>query len=231
MHLTPKQLEILKFVSNYRTEHGVAPSQVEIAQHFGFKSLGTVQNYLVRLERAGAIEKEWNGKRALSVTADGSLIERHQKLKRKLELLPPQPVPAVDALFALAPPTLLLPLLGRVAAGQPIEALEHGESIEVPPSMVSRHGDHFVLRVVGQSMIDDGILDGDLIVVKKQKTAFQNQTVVARLGNEATVKRYYKRSENVIELHPANPAFKTIIVPSIVDFEIEGIVVGVIRKF
>lgn len=207
-------MEILKFVSSYRKEHGVAPSQVEIAKHFGFKSLGTVQNYLIRLQRAGAIEKQWNGKRALSV----------------ISKLPPQPVPAVSALTLASPPTLL-PLLGRVAAGQPIEAIENGEEVEVPPSMLSRHGDHFVLKVVGQSMIEDGILDGDLIVVKKQKTAYQNQTVVARLGSEATVKRYVKRSENVIELHPANPAFKPIVVKSIVDFEIEGIVVGVIRKF
>lgn len=217
MHLTPKQLEILKFVSSYRTEHGVAPSQVEIAKHFGFRSLGTVQNYLVRLERAGAIEKEWNGKRALSVV--------HSPLEKN----PPQPVPAVRAL-TLAPPTML-PLLGRVAAGQPIEAIENGEEVEVPPSMLSRNGEHFVLKVVGQSMIEDGILDGDLIIVKKQKTAYQNQTVVARLGSEATVKRYVKRSENVIELHPANAAFKPIIVKSMVDFEIEGVVVGVIRKF
>ena len=205
MHLTPKQKEILDFISDFGRERGFAPSQSEIAKHFGFKSLGTVQNYLVRLEREGALQKVWNGKRALTVTP-----------------------PTTPLTSAATPSFYELPLLGRVAAGRPIEALESGQSIEVPPSMIKR-GEHFVLKVAGNSMIEDGILNDDFIIVKKQKSAENGQTVVALLDNEATVKRFHRKGSTV-ELHPANAAYRPIIVDSLVDFAIEGVVVGVIRR-
>ncbi len=119
--LTPKQKEVLDFILEFGARQGYAPSQQEIARHFGFKSLGTVQNYLVRLERAGLLRKEHNAKRSLQV-------------------LPPQPV---------AQPAVSLPLLGRVAAGRPIEALEEGITLEVPSSMVPPQSECFALRVVG----------------------------------------------------------------------------------
>jgi repressor LexA len=120
-----------------------------------------------------------------------------------------------------------LPLVGFVAAGKPIEAIATPGSIEVPPSMVGP-GENFVLRVQGDSMIGDGILDGDYIVVRKQGHADNGQTVVALLRGEATVKRMLYR-DNRIELHPANPSMQPIIIEDEEDFRVEGVVVGVIR--
>jgi repressor LexA len=194
--MTPKQKKILDFIEMHIEQEGYPPSQQEIARAFGFRSLGTVQNYLVRLEREGLLSRDWNARRGLQV-------------KR----------PRVQGTE--------LPLVGSVAAGKPIEAVEVPDSIEVPSSMVGP-GDNFVLRVRGDSMVGDGILDGDYVVVKKQGDAENGQTVVALLGNEATVKRFYRRGKT-IELHPANPAMEPISVPPTADFRIEGVVVGVVR--
>lgn len=202
MGLTPKQKEILDYITTFNSKKGFAPSQHEIARHFGFKSLGTVQNYLVRLERQGALTKNWNERRGMKVVT-------------------PQPISEA----------VLVPLLGRVAAGHPIEAIQSHETLEVPASMLNGP-DHFVLRVAGDSMIEDGILNGDYVVIRKQATALNGQTVVALINNEATIKTYYRRGAS-IELHPANPAYAPIIVkPSHegIDFRIEGVLVGVIRK-
>jgi len=200
MSLTPKQKEILDFISRSLTKRGFAPTQQEIAQHFKFSSLGTVQNYLVRLERDGFLKKIWNGKRSLSVQ-------------------PPK---------GLGPLAKSLRLVGRVAAGQPIEAIETEGTLEVPASML-RSGDYFVLEVVGSSMIEDGILHGDYLIVRKQRSAEEGQTVVALIDDGATVKRFHKK-KGAIELHPANPAFQPIRVTPDRSFQIEGIVAGVIRK-
>jgi repressor LexA len=166
--LTPKQKQVFDYIARHIERQGVAPSQQEIAEAFGFRSLGTVQNYLVRLEREGLLQRDWNARRSL-----------------------------------------------RLAA--------------VPPAMVGS-GEHFVLRVAGDSMIEDGILDGDYVVVRKQADAEHGQTVVALLDNEATVKRLQLRGTR-IELHPANPAMRPIIVDDPDSFRIEGVVVGVIRHY
>ena len=218
--LTPKQKRILDFISEFAAENGYAPSQQEIARHFGFRSLGTVQNYLVRLERQGFLKKAWNARRGMAVV----------------------PVEAPAAVLEV-PRAVPLPLVGRVAAGLPIEAIETRETIDVPASMVGL-GEHFVLRVAGDSMIGDGILDGDFVVVKKQAQAQNGQTVVALVGNEATIKRFYRvpgrapgrgpgRHADRVELRAANPAYDPIIIESLVenpDFRLEGILVGVIRR-
>lgn len=194
--LTPKQQKILDFIRSFAERQGYPPSQQEIADAFGFRSLGTVQNYLVRLEREGVLRKEWNARRGMRV-------------------LPPER-PATE-----------LPLAGRVAAGKPIEAIEHPDTIDVPASMLG-DGKNFVLRVSGDSMIGDGILDGDYVVVRKQAAAENGQVVVATVGNEATVKRFHRRNGR-IELQPANPAMAPILVEDPELFRIEGVVVGVIR--
>lgn len=196
MTLTPKQKRIFDFIDGFLAAHGYPPSQQEIARAFGFRSLGTVQNYLVRLERAGLLARNWNARRGL------------------------QPLTPQER-------GLELPLAGIVAAGRPIEALETPDSIEVPPGMVGP-GEHFVLRVRGESMIGDGILDGDYVVVRKQRSADSGQTVVALINGEATVKRFY-RSAGRIELHPANPTMAAISIPPSAELTIEGVVVGVIR--
>ena len=123
---------------------------------------------------------------------------------------------------------IALPLLGKVAAGFPIEAVETRDTLEVPRSMV-RSGEHIALRVSGSSMIEDAILDGDFVVIRKQATAHNGETVVALLENEATIKRFYQK-QNAIELHPANPQYPVIHVPKPKDFRILGVLVGVIRK-
>jgi repressor LexA len=193
---TPKQKRMLDFIRSFTGANGYAPSQREIADHFGYSSLGTVQNFLVRLERLGLLKREWNAKRALAP-------------------LEPKAVGTE------------LPLVGRVAAGLPIESVETPETLEVPPTMLGR-GENFVLRVSGDSMIGEGILDGDYLVVKKASQAFNGQTVVALVDGEATVKNYYRRSD-AIELRAANPAYEDILVGPDKQFSLEGIVVGVIR--
>ncbi len=196
--LTPKQKQVFDYIARHIDEQGFAPSQQEIARAFGFRSLGTVQNYLVRLEREGLLDRDWNARRSLRLAA---APERGLKL----------------------------PLAGTVAAGKPIEAIEIPDVIEVPSTMVGP-GEHFVLRVAGDSMIGDGIIDGDYVVVRKQATAEHGQTVVALLDNEATVKRLYRRGDRVA-LHPANPSMQPIVVNDLESFRIEGVVVGVIRHY
>lgn len=194
--LTPKQKRLLDFIAAFTEREGYAPSQQEIARAFGFRSLGTVQNYLVRLRQEGLLTQDWNARRGLQV---------------------------------LRPRTggFQLPLAGTVAAGKPIEAIETPDSIEVPASMIGP-GDNFVLRVQGNSMVGDGILDGDFVVVRKQQSAENGQTVVALIGGEATVKRLQRKGWQ-IALHPANPTMAPIILEDEESFRIEGVVVGVIR--
>lgn len=200
--LTPKQKAVLEFIQEWSSKNGYAPSQLEIAKHFGFSSLGTVQNYLVRLERQGVLSKTWNGKRTLQALSES----------------PKTPAESLE-----------LPLLGSVAAGKPIEAYSHGETLEIPSTM-KKNGDLYALKVQGQSMIEDGILDGDFVIIRKQSTADNGQTVVAMLNNEATIKKYFKKKSQ-IELHPANAQMKPIVVPQEQSpaFRIEGVLVGVIR--
>ncbi|MDF1536688.1 MAG: transcriptional repressor LexA [bacterium] len=193
--ITPKQKRFLDFVIEHTEREGYAPSQQEIANALGYKSLGTVQNYLTRLEREGLVEKSWNARRGIRVRLPEGYGYQ-------------------------------LPLAGIVSAGKPIEAIETRDTIAVPPTM-AREG-NFVLRVEGQSMIEDGILDGDYVVVRKQEYAERGQTVVAIMGNEATVKRFHRKGGR-IELHPANSAMEPIIVQDDETFRIEGVVVGVIR--
>lgn len=196
--LTPKQKVVFEYIQDFSGKHGYAPSNQEIAKHFGFSSLGTVQNYLVRLERQGVLAKTWNAKRSLQ---------------------------------ALTPPEegLELPLLGRVAAGKPIEAFTAGETIEIPKSM-KVPGELFGLRIQGNSMIEDGILDGDYVIIRKQPQADNGQTVVAMINNEATIKRYYRRKTH-IELQPANSEMTPIIVDPGENLRIEGVLIGVLRHF
>jgi len=198
--LTPKQKKILDYISNHLKTNGFAPSQAEIARGFGFSSLGTVQNYLRRLEAQGLLSREWNARRSARVLAPVAA----------------EPVPSGAH----------LPLAGTVAAGRPLEAVEVPDTLEVPGSMAGDR--NFVLKVKGDSMTGDGILDGDFVVVRRQPHAENGQTVVALLGNEATVKRFYRRGATV-ELRPANPALVSILVREGEPFRIEGVVVGVIR--
>jgi repressor LexA len=206
MATTPKQKRFIEFIDAFRRQNGFAPSQSEIAQHFGFRSLGTVQRYLTRLREQGLLESvPAHARRGLAVQA-----------------------PRMTSPVKESNPSITLPLLGRVAAGQPIEAIERPDPIEIPPSLLKR-GEHFVLQVAGNSMTEDGVLDGDFVVIKKQRTAERGQMIVALVDNAATLKRFYPKKDS-IELHPAHPWFQPIIVQPHQSFQIEGIVTGVIRK-
>ncbi len=200
MKLTEKQKAFLEYISRYMDDWGRSPSFEEICSHFGFTSYNTVTTYLKALKRKGYIR-----------------LPRKKNQKRAIEVISPVETRRFE-----------FPLLGRVAAGKPIEAVEDMDVIEVPSSMIGQ-GDHFVLQVKGDSMKEDGILDGDFIVVRKQPTAENGETVVALINNEATVKKYYRR-KNYVELRPSHTGMEPIIVRK-GDFRIEGRVVGIIRHY
>ncbi len=202
MPLTKRQKEILDHIEVFIDEHGYAPSFEEIAEAFGYSSLATVHEHLSNLERKGYIRKAYNE-------------------SRSIELTPPNAGPGV----------VELPLLGAVAAGLPIEAIPQQEVLSVPPDMVRENRDNYVLRVEGDSMIDEHIKDGDYIVVSAQDTADDGQMVVALVGGDsATVKKLYREPGGKVRLQPANPS-----VPPIVEdahnVAVQGVVIGVIRKY
>ena len=200
MFLTKRQKELFDYLDGYIAENGYAPTLEEIGQHFQLSSLATVHKHLSNLEQKGLIRRKWNFSRAIELTAP----EPHHG--------------AVE-----------LPLLGRVAAGQPIEAIESSDTITVPEEFI-RKNNTFVLRVVGNSMIDDGIWDGDYIVVEERPTAENGETVVAVINGEATVKRYYAEPNGKLRLQPANDAVSPIIAKAR-DVAIRGVVVAVMRKY
>ena len=201
MSLTKKQKMVFDFIVNYINENGYSPTQMEIKEHFGFKSLGSVQDYIRYLKSGGYLENDPNSVRGLTPAQNENV---------QLE------------------PTIEIPLHGKVAAGSPIEAMEGNEMISIPARLVG-NGTHYALTVSGFSMIEDGILDGDTIIVKQKNTANNGETVVAVIDNEATVKRFYKKPSH-IELHPANSTMKPIIVDT-GEFEIKGVLVGLIRAY
>ncbi len=199
MKLTEKQEAFLTYLSDYIDEWGQSPSFDEICSRFGFSSYNTVTTYLKLLEKKGYIK----------------LPDKNKK--RSIEVLSPVQTNRFE-----------MPLLGKVAGGKPIEAIEDYDVIEVPPSMMGG-GDHFVLEVSGFSMKEEGIMDGDFVVVRKQASAENGETVVALIGNEATVKKYYKSGKHV-ELRPAHEGMESIFVER-GDLRIEGKVVGVLRYY
>src|SRR5262245_8898573 len=197
-NLTKRQRAVFDFIKGYIQTHAVSPSYEEIRRSFGFGSYNSVQKHLRQLVAKGVLKTPWGNQ------------------KRALTLVEPGPT------------TTLLPLLGQVAAGRPIEAIQNPETVEVP-EMLLRGEDNFALRVVGDSMVDEGIRDGDIVIVKRQRDAENGQTVVALIGDDATIKRFYRKGTRV-ELRPANPRMSAILVDE-GDLQVQGIVVGLIRKF
>ena len=200
--LSPKLKRFLDFIQRFTLIHDQSPSYEEIMASLGFESLGTVNWYVKTLEEEGHLSriKGPNGKRALTLS--------HKEHATTT--------------------TARLPLLGLIAAGEPIEALENPEMVDVPPSLL--HPDHYVLQVKGDSMIDEQIHDGDFIVARKAKTARSGQIVVALINGEATLKCYVPKS-NGVELHPRNPDFPVIRVNSQDDFHINGVLLYSFRNY
>jgi len=208
LKLTARQEQILNLIREAIENTGFPPTRAEIAAELGFKSANAAEEHLQALARKGAIEISPGTSRGIR------LVE-----SREVANVPP------------AVMMMSLPLVGRVAAGSPILAQEHVEgTYSVDPAMFSAKPD-FLLKVRGWSMRDAGINDGDLLAVKKVDTAKNGQIVVARLGDDVTVKRY-RRTGDVVELLPENPDFKIIrVTPGEDEFTLEGLAVGLMRTW
>jgi len=202
-YLTPRQKEVLEFIRDFRRERGYSPTHREICERFGFTSYGTVHKHLKLLESKGFLRRDWNQKRGVELTES----------------------PAAGTSVAAE-----IPFLGRIAAGKPIEAIRSEETLAVPPQLLrGPHGEHFVLRVVGDSMIDEGIQDGDLVVVQRRDSATTGDMVVALIDEEATLKRFYPEGERV-RLQPSNRAMAPLFVPA-GKVRVQGVAVGLMRRF
>ena len=214
--LTARQQQILELIQSAIARTGAPPTRAEIASELGFKSANAAEEHLQALARKGVIELLSGTSRGIRLK-DDTLRSIHESRIKQYTL-------PLQSLAQLA-----LPLIGRVAAGSPILAQEHvDQTFYVESSLFQRKPD-YLLKVRGMSMRDAGIMDGDLLAVQSTREAKNGQIVVARLGDEVTVKRF-KRNRDIIELHPENPDYPTIIVEPGESFEIEGLAVGLIRN-
>jgi len=202
--LTKRQKEILDFIREFAAERGYSPTHKEICGQFGYSSYGTVHKHLKLLEQKGYLRRHWNQKRGVELadgTSSGEPGTEHE-----------------------------LPFFGIIAAGRPVEAVPGDDVVTVPDHLLGgRSGDHFVLKVVGDSMIDEGIHDGDLVVVSRRESATAGEMVVALVGDEATLKRFYPEGA-LVRLQPANARMNPLHVPA-GEVKVQGIVVGLMRRF
>jgi len=213
MAITKKQMDVFRYLMQYQEKNGHAPTQKEIKEYFGLKSFGSVQRYLKYLEDEGMLEKDWNARRGLK------LVNSEPPTKKSTKTIDEN--------------QFTIPLLGKIAAGNPISAIEEaGENVVVPPSMLSKGHTFYALKVKGDSMIEDGIKEGDLAIIRYQEMANNGETVVAIINGEATLKNYYL-GQGQIELRPANSRYKPIKVSPKNDeseqFKLAGVMVGLIR--
>jgi repressor LexA len=200
MALTRRQREVYDFIRHFVDEHGYSPSLEEIGAAFGLSSVATVHKHVQHLVEKGFLRKAWNRSRS------------------------------VEPMLPEAGGSVTLPLLGSVVAGAPLEAVEVAESIEVPRDLVPRRGESFVLRVRGDSMIDEQIRDGDFVIVESRREARDGETVVALVhGQEATLKKLYRRGRRV-RLQPANSQMAPIDLPAS-EVQVRGVVRGLLRRY
>lgn len=203
MNLTPRQLDVLVAIRNYRHLHGYSPTMQELADQLGTSKV-TI------FEHVGALEKK-------------RVLRRDKHKARSLEIISDEKLPDENR-------TTKLPLLGNIAAGSPIEAVENREEIDLEQLFHAKQG-VYVLRVRGESMIEDHLCDGDYVVIERRETARNGEQVVALLDSgEATLKRYYKERDGRIRLQPANRTME----PRFVEADrcrIQGVVIGVLRSY
>ena len=200
MILTKRQKQILNFIEESIRKNGYAPSLDEISRHFELHSISTIHKHLVNLEDKGLIKRHWNRARAI-------------------ELVPAQDKPEARD----------VPLAGLIAAGEPIEAVRGNELVAVPEDMIGRR-DVYVLKVRGESMVDEQVRDGDYVIVENRTDPKNGEMVVALLnGENATLKKFY-REKSQIRLQPAHPTMKPIFVQDD-ELAIQGVVVGIMRKY
>jgi len=202
-YMTETQKAIYDFIADYQNQYGISPTQREIRDHFGYASFGTVYKHLELLQKKGYLYRDWNQKRGLELVraAPGEQAETE------------------------------IPFLGLIAAGQPIESLPVPEKVAVPNHLLGGQPDeHYVLRVIGDSMIQEGIYDGDYVVVLRRDRASAGEMVVALVGKaEVTLKRFYPEGD-MVRLQPANPSMEPIRVPA-GEIGIQGVVVGLMRQY
>lgn len=199
--LTKKQKLVLDFIKSFVTEHGYAPSYAEIADGLGLSSQSTVHAHVENLQVKGFLTKRWNANRSIDLELGESAPSEVREV----------------------------PLLGRIAAGEPLEAVEDLETIALPEHLLGR-GDAYVLQVKGDSMIDDHIMHGDYVIVEKRDAARDGEMVVALINkSEATLKRF-RREGRKVRLEPANPRYKAQIYDE-KDVNVRGVVVGILRKY
>ncbi len=204
MALTRRQRQVYDYIANFVQSHGYSPSFEEIGDGLGLSSLATVHKHISNLEKKGLLRRDYNRSRSIDV------LPPRGRMKQTM-----------TAAFHL-------PLLGRIAAGQPIEAMENPETISLHDFTGSK--DVFVLQVRGNSMQDEAILDGDYVLVEKVRTARDGEIVVALVeGSDTTLKRFYKEGDRV-RLQPSNAAMQPILVPAAA-VQLQGRVIGVLRKY
>jgi len=208
MAITRRQKEVYDFLQRFIEQHGYSPSFEEIGAGLGLSSLATVHKHLNNLQEKGLLKRDYNRSRSIDVVKMRAPRAKHAT-----------PVASND---------ISLPLLGVIAAGRPLEAVENPESISLGD--FARAKDVYVLRVKGESMQDEHIVDGDYVLVEKTNTARNGEIVVALVNkSEATLKRIYQEGET-IRLQPSNAAMKPILVPT-ADVDVQGRVIGVLRKY
>lgn len=209
MPLTRRQKQVLDFVARYQNQHGYSPSYEEIAQALGLASLATVHKHISALQAKHYLRRGFNQSRSLELTP--KFFQEQRRLRRE--------TPAVAE----------IPLLGRIAAGTPVEAVPAGESLELGDFL--NRDDIYALEVRGDSMIEDHICAGDLVLVERTHQVRDGDIVVALVrGSEATLKRFYRESETMARLQPANAQMEPLRIP-LADLEIQGRVLAVLRKY
>jgi repressor LexA len=206
MAITRRQRQVYDFISEFVQKHGYSPSFEEIGEGLGLSSLATVHKHISNLEKKALLTRDYNRSRSID------LLPPKGRLKQAM---------SVNT-------TMVLPLLGRIAAGRPIEAVENPETISLADFVRSK--EVFVLEVRGESMQDEHIMSGDYVLVEKAKTAHNGDIVVALVGgSDATLKRFYRDGDN-IRLQPSNATMQPIVVPA-ASVEVQGRVIGVLRKY
>ena len=211
MAITKRQRQVYDYISNFVQSHGFSPSLEEIGQGMGLSSLATVHKHISNLEKKGLLRRDYNRSRSIDVLAPRGRMKQ-----------------AMGVLAGSGNMGVSLPLVGRIAAGRPVEALQNPETISLAD--ITRSRDVFVLEVRGDSMQDEAILDGDYVLVEKTKIARNGEIVVALVGgSDTTLKRIYKEGERV-RLQPSNATMQPIYVPAD-SVEIQGRVIGVLRKY
>jgi repressor LexA len=213
MALTRRQWEVLEFVAGFIRERGYSPSYEEICDGLKVSSLATVHKHICTLEQKGFLRRAEHQSRSIEIGT-----RYHQEARRRAR-----------EQRSRTTPDHALPLLGRIAAGRPLEAIENPESISLADFAAQK--DVFVLQVKGDSMIEDHILDGDYILVERAQTARNGEVVVALVdGHDATLKRFFRQNDGTIRLQPANSSMEPLVVPAL-NVAIQGRLIGVLRRY